>query len=68
MIAEEREPFRSEPQYVSDNEEDDEQIENTNTGVIQGMHTFTDALTSGEADPVHGGHNDEAVGDDDNLE
>ena len=35
---------------------------------IQGMHTFTAALTSGEADPIHGGHNDEAVGNDDNIE
>ena len=68
MIAEGREPFRSEPQYASDNEEDDEQIENANTGVIQDMHKFAAALTSEEADPIHGGRDDEAVGDDDNLE
>ena len=68
MIAEGREPFRSEPQYASDNEEDDEQIENSDTGVIQDMQKFATALTSEEADPIHGGRDDEAVGDGDNLE
>ena len=32
------------------------------------MHNFTDALTSEESDPIHGGRNDEAVVGDDNLE
>ena len=68
MIAEGRKPLRSEPQYSSDNEEDDDQIENAYTGVIQDMHKFAAALTSEEADPVHGIRDDEDVGDDDNLE
>ena len=99
MIAEGREPFRSEhhssqtnkpknphqqiwaiqredndeppvlqPQYASDNEEYDKQIENSDTGVIQDMHKFAAALTLEEADPIHGGRDDEAVGDDDNIE
>ena len=61
------EPPALQPQYASDNEEDDEQIENANTSVIQDMHKFGVALTSEEADPIHGGRNDEAVVDDDNL-
>ena len=32
------------------------------------MHKFAAALTSEEANPVHGGRNDEDVGDDDNIE
>ena len=39
------EPPALQPQYASDNEEDDKQIENTNTGVIQDMHKFSAALT-----------------------
>ena len=68
MIAEGIEPFRPEPKYTSDKEEDDEQIENSNTGVIQDMHKFSADLTSEEADPIHGGRDDEAVGDDDNIQ
>ena len=45
MIAEGREPLRSEPQYASENEEDGDQIENAYTGVIQDMHKFSAALT-----------------------
>ena len=55
-------------QYDIDNKEDDEHIDNANTGVIQYMHKFSDALTSEEADPIYGGRNDEAVGDGDNIE
>ena len=55
-------------QYASENEEDDEQIENSNTGIIQDMHKFAAALTSEEADSINGGHDDEAVVDDDNIE
>ena len=62
------EPPALQPQYASDNEEDDEQIENSNTGVIQDMHKFAAALTLEEANPIHGGRDDEAVVDDDNLE
>ena len=68
MISEGREPFRSEPQYASDSEEEDDQIENANTGFIQDMHKFAADLTQEEADPIHGGRDDEAVGDDDNIE
>ena len=32
------------------------------------MHKFSAALTSEEADPIHGGRDDEAVGNDKNLE
>ena len=32
------------------------------------MHKFAAALTSEESDPIHGGRNDEAVGNDNNLE
>ena len=32
------------------------------------MHKFSAALTPEEAYPIHGSRNDEAVGDDDNLE
>ena len=32
------------------------------------MHKFAAALTSEEANPIHGGRNDEAVGNYDNLE
>ena len=32
------------------------------------MHNFSAALTSEESDPIHGGRDDEAVGDGDNLE
>ena len=62
------EPPAFQPQYTSDNEEYDEQIENASTGVIQDMHNFSAASTSEDANPIHGGRNDEAVGDDDNLE
>ena len=51
-----------------DNDEDEEQIENDNTGVIQDMHKFAAALTSEEANFIHGCRDDEAVGNDDNLE
>ena len=62
------EPPALQPQYASDNEEDNKHIENNNTGVIQDMHKFDSALTLEEDDPIHGGHDYEAVGDDDNLE
>ena len=39
------EPPALQPQYASDNKEDDEQIKNSNTGVIQDMHKFASALT-----------------------
>ena len=68
MITEGREPLQSEPQYVSYNEEDDEQIGNANTGIIQDMQKCAAALILEEADPIHGLRDDEAVGDDDNLE
>ena len=32
------------------------------------MHKFAAYLTTEEANPIHGGRGDEAVGDDDNLE
>ena len=50
------------PQYASDNEEDDKHIENANTGIIQDMYKFAAALTSEEANPIHGGRDDENVG------
>ena len=39
------EPPALQPQYASDNEEYDKQIENSNTGVIQDMHNFAATLT-----------------------
>ena len=62
------EPPELQPQYVSDNEEDNKQIENNNTGIIQDMHKFAAALTSEEANTIHGSRDDEAVGNDDNIE
>ena len=45
------EPRALQPQYASDNEEDDKQIENSNTGFIQYMHKFAAALILEEANP-----------------
>ena len=52
------EPPALQPQYASDKKEDDKQIENSNTGVIQDMHKFAADLTLKESDPIHGGRDD----------